>query len=144
MDAYFTVLWKHEYGQDPVCVKSRTGYVMTLGVCPLHWVSKIQTEMSLSTLESEYTALSQAMRDLLPLRLIRLIQDIGTQFKMDFASPAIMYSTAFEDNNGALGLATPTRTNPRTRHISTKYHFFREHVGKGKGIMLHRVESKKH
>ena len=28
---YFAGIWKHEYDQDPVCVKSRTGYIITLG-----------------------------------------------------------------------------------------------------------------
>ena len=49
VDAYFSGLWKHEDGHYPVCVKSRTEYVMTLGGCPFHWVSKLQTYISLST-----------------------------------------------------------------------------------------------
>ena len=53
MDTDFAGLWKHEDDQDPVCAKSRTGYVMNLGGCPLHWVSKLQIEISLSTLEYE-------------------------------------------------------------------------------------------
>ena len=35
--------------------------------CPLLWVSKMQTQCALSTMESECLALSQAMRDLIPL-----------------------------------------------------------------------------
>ena len=41
VDADFSGLCKHEDDQNPVCVKSKTGYVMTLGVRPLHWVSNI-------------------------------------------------------------------------------------------------------
>ena len=37
VDADFAGLWTYEDDQDPVCVKSRTGYVMTLDDCPLHW-----------------------------------------------------------------------------------------------------------
>ena len=36
--------------------------------CPILWVSKMQTQCALSTMESEYLALSQSMRDLIPLR----------------------------------------------------------------------------
>ena len=61
---------------------------------------------------------------------------------MDFASPAIIYSTVFEDNNGATGLATPSRKTQWMRLISENYHFLREHVGEGKWIMIHREESK--
>ena len=62
VDTDFAGLWSYEDDQDPVCVKSRTGYVITLGNCPLMWTSKLQTEIALSTLEAEYIALSQAMR----------------------------------------------------------------------------------
>jgi hypothetical protein len=42
-----------------------------------------------------------------------------------------MKSTAFEDSNGALGLATSPKMTPRTRHIAVKYHFFKEHIKPG-------------
>ena len=38
VDADFSGLWRHEYGQDHVCVKSRNGYIMNLVGCPLHCV----------------------------------------------------------------------------------------------------------
>ncbi len=34
---------------------------------PMHWSSKMQTEIALSTTEAEYIALSQAMREVLPI-----------------------------------------------------------------------------
>jgi hypothetical protein len=71
VDANFAGLWNYKSDQDPVCVKSRTGYVMTLGGCPIHWNTKLQTEIALSTTEAEYIALSQAMRELIPLRRCR-------------------------------------------------------------------------
>ena len=52
VDAYFSGLWKHEDDQDPVCVNFSNGYGMTLVGCPLHYISKLQTEISLSTLKS--------------------------------------------------------------------------------------------
>ena len=66
VDADFAGLWSYEDKEDPVCVRSRTGYVLTFGGCPLLWVSKLQTEVALSTTEAEYIALLQAIRDLLP------------------------------------------------------------------------------
>jgi hypothetical protein len=53
-DANFAGLWNYESDQDPVCVKSRTGYVMTLGGCPIQWNSKLHmAEIALSTMEAE-------------------------------------------------------------------------------------------
>ena len=139
MDADFAGLWNHEDDQDPVCVKSRTGYVLTLGGFPLHWVSKLQSEISLSTCEAEYIACSQAMRDLLPMR--RLLLEIGTKMELDFSSPALVYSTVFEDNTCALGLAQSPRMTPRTKHIGVKYHFFRSHIGESKGIIIVHIDT---
>ena len=68
VDTDFSRLFKNEYDQYPVCVKSRTGHVMSIGGCTLHWVSKIQTYIELSTLEDEYIDIAQAMRNILPLR----------------------------------------------------------------------------
>jgi hypothetical protein len=39
------------------------GYIITYAGCPMHWSSKMQTEIALSTTEAEYIALSQAMRE---------------------------------------------------------------------------------
>ena len=49
---YLSGLWKHKDDLYHVCVKSRIGYVMYLGGRPLNCVSKIQTEIALSTLEA--------------------------------------------------------------------------------------------
>ena len=140
VDADFAGLWNYEPDQDPVCVKSRTGYCITLGSCPVVWVSKLQTEIACSTLEAEYIALSTAMRDLLPMR--RILAELGTRLKLEFMQPAMIHSTIFEDNNGALGLATAPKLTPRTKHIAVKYHWFKSHIGEDKGFVIQKIESK--
>ena len=138
-DADFAGLWNLESDQDPVCVKSRTGYVLTLANCPLVWASKLQSEIALSTLESEYIALSTAIRELIPLR--RLLTEVGLALNLPFTKPSIVQSTCFEDNNGALGLANTPRLTPRTKHIAVKYHFFKSKIGVDKGIVIQRIDS---
>ena len=51
-------------------VKSRYGNLITFMGSPIQWSSKLQTQIVLSTMESEYIALSQAMRELIGLREI--------------------------------------------------------------------------
>jgi hypothetical protein len=138
-DADFAGLYNVENHQDPVCVKSRTGFCLTLGDCPLLWVSKLQTEIALSTTKAEYIALSQAIRELLPMR--DLFQEVGTALKLKCAIPTILHSTVFEDNNGALSLATSPKISPRTKHIAVKYHHFRSKIGADKGIIIQRVDT---
>ena len=72
--------------QDPTATKSRTGYVILYQGCPTLWVSKMQTQCALSTMESEYLALSQAMRDLILLREI-LKEFMTMVFKKNKAVP---------------------------------------------------------
>ena len=141
VDADFAGLYGVEDDQDPVCVKSRTGYCLTLGGCPLIWVSKLQTEIALSTTEAEYIALSQSLRDLIPMR--RLLQTASEGLNLTVRPTAKLYSTVFEDNNGALAIAQSPRMSPRTKHIAIKYHHFRNSIGESKGIVLEKIDTTK-
>ena len=135
VDADFAGLYGIEHDQDPTCVKSRTGYLITFMNCPLLWVSKLQTQIALSTMEAEYIELSQSMRDLISLRGV--IMEVkhhtfdGNLDKLDMAtiSPTfIPPSTVHEDNEACLKFATTPKMSPRTKHIAIPYHFFRSKV----------------
>lgn len=69
-DANFAGLFSTSDPDDPKSVKSRSGYIITLGQIPVSWGSKLQSETALSTMEAEYISLSQALRVLLPLRIV--------------------------------------------------------------------------
>ena len=125
VDADFAGQWNVENPEDPLCVKSRTGYVLLVGNCPVQWVLKLQSEISVSMMEAEYISLSTTMRDLIPLRtLVDKVKDlIGAS-----TLPCRTYSKVFKDNNGTLILASTPRMTPHSKHIAVKYHFFKEHV----------------
>jgi hypothetical protein len=53
---------------------SRTCFIIVLARVPIHWSSKLQTEIALSSTEAEYTALSQCCRALLLIH--RTMKDI--------------------------------------------------------------------
>ena len=107
---------------------SRTGYVLLFAGCPVMWVSKLQSVCAQSTTESEYIALRQSLRDVIPI--MELLKELTTHMSIGQVSPVIN-CTVFEDNNGALELANLPRMRPRTRHIATKYYFFRSYVSSG-------------
>lgn len=67
VDADFTGRWLQVYSHLRSCALTRSGYVITYCRCPIHWASKLQSEIALSTTASEYIALSMAIRELLPL-----------------------------------------------------------------------------
>ena len=128
VDADFAGGYAKETSEDPVSVFSRTGYCIIYYGCPVIWISKLQSEICLSTVEAEYVALSQAMRDVIPF----IDQTIEMDHMFDqCSSPPVVKCTVFEDNNGALELAMTPRYRPRTKHIAIKYHHFREHVKNG-------------
>ena len=96
---------------------------------PLLWVSKIQTEISPYTLHYEYVALSHSVRALLLLK--SLIKEVIDNLVIDSEKLKIVSrSTIYEYNNGAIFVATSPRMTPTSNHIATKYHWFRQHVGK--------------
>jgi hypothetical protein len=109
-------------------VKSRTGFVILFANCPVLWVSKLQTEVALSTTEAECIALSQAMRDLIPMRA--LLTELTTLTCLTFDTNTT-YSTIIEDNKGCVELANAPKMRPRTKHIALKYHHFCSHVANG-------------
>ena len=129
-DADFAGLWNAEDSDDPICVRSRTGYVITLGEMPVLWVSKLQTEISLSTTEAEYIALSTGMRSLLPLR--NLVKDVSDSLGVK-RNEISSVSAVWEDNNACLKLVNDPYPNmsPRTKSIAVKYHWFREKIVEG-------------
>ena len=118
--------------ESSTSVKSRTGYIIKLAGCPLLWKSQLQTSIALSTGESEYSALSSAMRALLPIReqLLELLRALSISKKLGLVNSTIR-SIAHEDNSSALTLATSQRITSRTRHYAVKWHFFWSHVKNG-------------
>ena len=97
--------------------------------CPIHWVRRLQTEIALSTAEAEYIALSQALRNVIPL--ITLVREINTVFPVHVKTPQFVCKV-HEDNQSCITMATSQKFSPRTNHIALKYHHFRSHVKNGK------------
>jgi hypothetical protein len=139
VDADFAGRWHKDYTELRDSVLSRTGYVIQFCSCPITWVSKLQSEIALSTTDSEYIALSTATHELLPL--CRILMDIhqskfiSTMVKLpsdSIHSTVLPPSKIFENNNACIVLATTEpQFKPRTKHISLKFHHFQDHVRSG-------------
>jgi transposase InsO family protein len=132
VDADFAGLWGVEDPNDPNCVKSRTGFVIVIGGCPVLWTSKLQTEIALSTMQAEYIALSMSMRDLLPFK--DLVEEVCRHMGLDHKKLASIKTTVHEDNAGALTLANlpPSRVTPKSKHYGVKVHWFRSKLKPGR------------
>lgn len=126
-DADFAGLWNAEEPHDPVCVKSRFGYIIYLSDVPVLWSSKLQTEIATSTMHAEYIALPSGMRELLPVR--NVFHDVCSSLGIQLSDSAKVIKV-HEDNEGALKLAQSPimRVTPHSKHFAMTYHWFRERL----------------
>ena len=98
----------------------------------------MQTEISLSTAESEYIACSTAMREV--LSLMQIMKEINDIFPVYQPKP-IVRCNVYEDNESCIAMAKNRKFSPRTKHIAIKYHHFRKHVNKS--LFIHSIDTNK-
>jgi hypothetical protein len=140
VDADFAGAWdKEEALEDPDTARSRSGFIISYANCHIIWTSKLQTTIALSSTEAEYVSLSLALRDVIPLMgLVKEMQAFG--FDCHAAAPKV-HCRAFEDNSGALEMATVLhKSRPRTKHINVGFHHFRSFVNSG-AITIHDIDT---
>jgi len=128
-DADFAGLYKVDPMEDTSSAKSRMGFLIKLGGCPLVWRSQLIDAVCLATAEAEYYSLSHCLRTLLPIR--RVLEELAANLNMPTSVRATITSTAYEDNSAALTLANNQRLTSRTRYYHTAAHHFWQHVNDG-------------
>jgi len=130
VDMDFMSTWDKEDSADPSSVYSHTVDMIMYASCPILWVSKLQTEIALSTMDAKYITLSQGMQDL--ILFMTLVKDISVILGIQYFIPEVQnkkskpatIADVYEDNRGALGLANFLKLQPHTKHIALKYHYF--------------------
>ena len=137
VDADYAGGWSKVDAQNPENVLSRTGYVIFYAACPLVFMSKMQTEIALSTAESEYIACSTAMRDI--ISLMQLMEEIFSIFPLKMLEPKV-HCNVCEDNESCIAMAKRRKFSTRTNYIAVKYHHFRQYVNKM--IKIHSIDTK--
>ena len=139
-DADFCGLYKSDPMEDPSSAKSRMGYIISLGGCPLVWKSQLIPSTTLATAESEYYSLSHCLRVLIPV--IRVLQELTELLQVDPPQRSTIRAVAFEDNTSTLQLATTHRLTSRTRYYHAQSHHFWEYMERNPDILcFERIES---
>jgi len=116
------------WGNDLKGRKSLHGHVISLHGCPISWTSKKQTFVALSSTESEYVGLSEAVRE------IKWLQSFIGEFGIPLLKP-ILYG----DNSASIFIASSTSMDNRAKGIDIKYHYIKDEVATKKNIILQRV-----
>jgi transposase InsO family protein len=122
VDADFCGLFQREDDRDPNSARSRAGWVILLCGCPLIWKSTLLQQITQSTTEAEYSALTGALRVFLPLKL--MVEEMIVKTQSNQLEGAMVHATVFEDNQSAFYLATNQRITNRTRYFLAKWHWF--------------------
>ena len=90
--------------------------------------------------ESEYTGLSYALRDAIPI--MNLLKEMKANgFPIQSAMPKV-HCKVFEDNTGALEIAKIHKYRPRTKHLNCRLHHFPSYVDDTKEISIHKIDTK--
>ena len=79
--------------------------------CPVSWCSKFQTEICLSTTESEYIAFIQAMRNVIPF--VALMKELSFIFDIHLPKPEV-------DNQSFISIVEYIKKSLTTKHITIK------------------------
>lgn len=118
-----------DWGGDADTRKSTTGYVFNKMGGAISWNCKRQEVVALSTCEAEYIALSRTTQEAL------WWQQLLEQFDGNQSVPIMC------DNQSAICVARNQGFNPRTKHISIRYHFVRDALDQG-NVTLDYVSTK--
>jgi len=111
----------------PTTRRSRTAYAFKYGHGAVSWSSRMQPTVSLSTVEAEFKALSEAARE--GIWLVRLVGDLGR----DHDGPLVLLN----DNTGAEAVASNAANSSKLKHVALQYHFIRERVASGEIALEH-------
>lgn len=113
-----------DWAGDLATRKSTTGFVFVYGGV-VSWASRRQSSVTLSSMEAEYYALSEACQETIWLR--QLLNEFGERQQQP--------SVVKEDNQGCLAFVKTERSNRRSKHINTREHFVRELCLKGEVLL---------
>lgn len=113
VDADFAGNWDPNETHDIDTARSRHGFAIKYAGCLISWKSQLQREIALSSTEAEYTGLSYAVRDVIPI--LRILKEISQRHPIPMQS-AKLQLIVFEDNVGAIEMANNPKYRPRTKH----------------------------
>ena len=105
--------------------KSQTGYVYKLYGSAITWKSTLQSVVALSTIEAEYIAMTEAIKEGVWLRGI--FGDFGIEQKV---------VRVLCDNNSAICLTKHQVFHEKSKHIDVRLHFIRDQIDKGEVEVL--------
>lgn len=105
-----------DWAGDAKTRKSTTGNIFLFAGAAISWASRLQSCVTLSSMESEYVALSEASQEAVWLR--KLLEDFG--------EPQLEPVEISEDNQSCIKFVESERVSRRSKHIETREAYVKE------------------
>ena len=106
-----------DFQSDPDSRKSTSGSVFTLNGGAIVWKSVKQSCVSDSTMEAEYVAASEAVKEAIWFR--NFLRDLEVIPNLE------QHMIIYCDNSGAVANSKELRSHQRGKHIKMKFHLIR-------------------
>jgi hypothetical protein len=113
--------------------KSTSGYLFTLAGGAISWRSKKQDSVALSSMEAEYIAASEAVKEAVWLK-----DFLSTLKIVDCVKRP---TTVYCDNQAALKVSRDPKFHSKSKHIEGRYHYIRDVINRLKLVCLEYLPS---
>ena len=110
-----------DWVKDTKTQRSVTGYIIYLNGCAVVWKSRLQQNVTLSSLEAEYCTGSEMVQGILYVKMI--LEFLGVKVKL----PIIVHI----DNLGAIYMGNNEMSGTCACHIDCRFHFVKEFIEDG-------------
>lgn len=109
--------------------KSYSGYIILINGTPIHWKTKKQKVVTLSSTEAEYVGFTMLVQELLWIMNVIMFTE---------ANLINLPTKVYCDNESAVTIANGPVSSGRTKHIDVRMHFIRQAVEQGRIELVHR------
>ena len=128
-------LYLHAYADsdhagDKDTRRSRSGGVIMLCGNPVHWVSKMQATVSISSAEAEINALLTVTKSI--VYIANLLGDLNVRPKGSIL--------VYEDNTGCIEIVNNPVINEKSKHMGVHYHYIKQNIEE-KVIEVRKIDS---
>jgi hypothetical protein len=106
------------WADNPDNRRSTIGYIFLFGSGPIAWKSRLQQSAALSSMESEFMALTNATQEAMWIR--RFLAELGFTAEQP--------TTIYEDNQGCIKFVSDCRLSSRSKHIAVRQSFIHEAI----------------
>ena len=98
--------------------RSTSGVLVCFNGTPIHWKTRRQPSVAVNTMEAEYLALAEAVKD------AKWFGGLCRELRLIDNSPI----TIMEDNQACIKFANDARFHQRSKHIDVRHHFIRDEI----------------